>query len=205
MKTRFRPLARALSLVAAVLALNLGPAPQAAPAGEDPFLWLEDIESPRALEWVARQNARTSAVLESDRRYAPFLAEARAIFTASDRIAWPSLRGSEVDNVWQDAGHVQGVWRTSSAAAYRSGRPDWTTLIDLDALSKAEGRHWIFKGATCLPPAVHLHLPRFSGEPNPGRGKRINDLPSHQRLVANAASRAIARRSSSSSRQSTSG
>ncbi|MEI7573094.1 MAG: S9 family peptidase, partial [Phenylobacterium sp.] len=162
MKTRFRPLARALSLVAAVLALNLGPAPQAAPAGEDPFLWLEDIESPRALEWVARQNARTSAVLESDRRYAPFLAEARAIFTASDRIAWPSLRGSEVDNVWQDAAHVQGVWRTSSAAAYRSGRPDWTTLIDLDALSKAEGRHWIFKGATCLPPAARLCLVRLS-------------------------------------------
>ena len=162
MKTRFRPLARALSLVAAVLALNLGPAPHAAPTGEDPFLWLEDIESPRALEWVARQNARTSAVLESDRRYAPFLAEARAIFTASDRIAWPSLRGSEVDNVWQDAGHVQGVWRTSSAAAYRSGRPDWTTLIDLDALSKAEGRHWIFKGATCLPPAARLCLVRLS-------------------------------------------
>jgi prolyl oligopeptidase len=114
------------------------------------------------LEWVARQNARTSAVLESDRRYAPFLAEARTLFTASDRIAWPSLRGSEVDNVWQDASHVQGVWRTASAASYRSGRPDWTTLLDLDALSKAEGRNWIFKGATCLPPEARLCLVRLS-------------------------------------------
>ena len=28
---------------------------------EDPFLWLEEIEGERALEWVAAQNARTLA------------------------------------------------------------------------------------------------------------------------------------------------
>lgn len=154
---------RQLTSVLRLLVLTLALAgPPAAARAEDPFLWLEDIESPRALEWVARQNARTAAVLEGDRRYPVFLQEARAIFTAADRIAWPRLRGGAVDNLWQDAEHIQGVWRTTDAGAYRAGRPQWTTLLDLDALSRAEGRNWIFKGATCLPPAATLCLVRLS-------------------------------------------
>ena len=154
---------RQLTSVLRLLVLTLALAgPPAAARAEDPFLWLEDIESPRALEWVARQNARTAAVLEGDPRYPAFLEEARAIFTAADRIAWPRLRGGAVDNLWQDAEHIQGVWRTTDAGAYRAGRPQWTTLLDLDALSRAEGRNWIFKGATCLPPAATLCLVRLS-------------------------------------------
>ncbi|MFM8820360.1 MAG: prolyl oligopeptidase family serine peptidase [Phenylobacterium sp.] len=158
MKTCFKPLGGALRTL--TLALVLAGPPAAAHAG-DPFLWLEDIESPKALGWVSGQNARTAAVLERDRRYPDFLQEARDIFTAPDRIAWPSLRTGAVDNLWQDAAHIQGIWRTSDAAAYAAGQPQWATLLDLDALSKAEGRNWIFKRATCLPPAavrclVHL-------------------------------------------------
>jgi len=146
-----------------LLALTLALAgPPSAARAEDPFLWLEEVESPRALDWVARQNARTAAVLEGDRRYPTFLQEARAIFTAPDRIAWPDLRGGAVDNLWQDADHIQGLWRTTGADAYNAGRPQWTTLLDLDALSRAEGRTWIFKGATCLPPAATLCLVRLS-------------------------------------------
>lgn len=159
MKTRLKLLGDALRTL--LLALVLAASPAAAYA-EDPFLWLEDIESPRSLEWVNRQNARTAAVLEGDRRYPVFLEEARAIFTAPDRIAWPDLRGGAVDNLWQDASHIQGIWRTTDPAAYAAGRPQWTTLLDLDALSKAEGRNWIFKGATCLPPAAVRCLVRLS-------------------------------------------
>jgi prolyl oligopeptidase len=36
---------------------------------DDPFLWLEEIEGEAALAWVARQNARTLAALESDPRF----------------------------------------------------------------------------------------------------------------------------------------
>ena len=32
---------------------------------DDPFLWLEEIESEAALAWVARQNAHTLAALEN--------------------------------------------------------------------------------------------------------------------------------------------
>ncbi len=40
---------------------------------DDPFLWLEEIEGEAALAWVARQNARTLAALESDPRFGGFL------------------------------------------------------------------------------------------------------------------------------------
>ena len=55
-------------------------------------------------------------------------------------------------NLWQDAGHSHGLWRAASVAGMMAGRPDWRLLIDVDALSKAEGRNWVFEGADCLEP-----------------------------------------------------
>src|SRR5579863_8170888 len=128
----------------------------------DPFAWLEDIHSPRALAWVAQQNARTAARLEGDKRYALFHRQALALLTAPDRIPRPNFQGDGVVNFWQDGTHVKGLWRRSDLAAYDAGKPDWRTLIDLDALSKAEGKNWIFKGANCLPPEDRLCLVRLS-------------------------------------------
>ena len=133
-----------------------------AQAPADPFTWLEEIDAPAAMTWVEGQNARSARRLETDPRYATYLAEGRAIFTAKDRIPWPEFRAGGVDNLWQDDTHVHGVWRHASLASYRSERPAWETLLDLDALSKAEGRNWIWKGATCLKPAERLCLVRLS-------------------------------------------
>ena len=41
---------------------------------DDPFLWLEEVEGEAALGWVAAQNARSLAALESDPRYGGFTA-----------------------------------------------------------------------------------------------------------------------------------
>ena len=35
---------------------------------------------------------------------------------------------------------------------YKRQTPQWETLLDIDALSKAEGKDWVFKGADCLAP-----------------------------------------------------
>jgi len=159
------PIALAAALFAAASALvsaahAQAPAQQAASA--DPFQWLEEIDSPKAMAWVEGQNARTAKRLEGDPRYEPFHAEARALFTAQDRIPWPEFRAEGVDNVWQDAAHIHGLWRHASLASYRTPTPAWDTLLDLDALSKAEGKNWIWKGATCLKPAETLCLVRLS-------------------------------------------
>jgi prolyl oligopeptidase len=155
------------ALLCALAALVLVPsvthaqAPKAAGA-TDPFRWLEDIDAPLSMAWVEGQNARSAKRLEGDPRYETFHTEARAIFTAEDRIATPHFRAGGLDNFWQDAAHVHGVWRHASVASYRTATPQWETLLDLDALSKAEGKNWIWKGADCLKPAQTLCLVRLS-------------------------------------------
>src|SRR5262249_12530074 len=88
--------------------------------------------------------------------------EALAIFTAKDRIAFPEFRADGIDNFWQDDVHQHGVWRHASEAGYRAGKPEWQTLFDLDELSKAEGKNWIWKGETCLQPEERYCLVRLS-------------------------------------------
>jgi len=128
----------------------------------DPYAWLEDIHSPRAMAWVEQQNARTAKVLEADPRFETYRREALAIFTAKDRIAYPEFLGEGIANLWQDQTHANGVWRRASEASYLTSDPAWETLLDLDALSKTEGKNWFFKGATCLPPSDRLCLVRLS-------------------------------------------
>lgn len=152
---------KALAPALAALALACS-APAHGQSADDPFQWLEDVDSPRALAWVEQQNARTAGRLEGDPRYGAFLTEARAIFTAQDRIPAPSFRAGGVDNLWQDAERPHGLWRHASLKSYRQEAPAWETLIDLDALSKTEGRNWFFKGADCLRPADTTCLVRLS-------------------------------------------
>jgi prolyl oligopeptidase len=123
---------------------------------------LEDIHGARALAWVDAENARTARRLEADPRYETFHRQALAIFTAKDRIPYPDFLGEDLSNLWQDDVHVKGLWRRTTPADFREAEPKWETLIDLDALSKAEGKNWIWKGASCLPPADRLCLVHIS-------------------------------------------
>jgi prolyl oligopeptidase len=84
------------------------------PTENDPFLWLEEIDSPQALAWVRAQNAHSLALLESDPRYPALLAEARAVITAPDRIPYPNFLGDRLANFWQDEAHVRGLWRRAA-------------------------------------------------------------------------------------------
>ena len=148
--------------IALASALFLAHPAAAQQASEDPFIWLEDIDAPRSVQWVEAQNAKTTKRLEGDARYQALLSEARAIFTAKDRIPGPDFRAGGVDNLWQDDTHPHGLWRHASQASYRTASPAWRTLIDMDALSKAENGNWFFKGAVCRKPAETRCLVRLS-------------------------------------------
>ncbi len=128
------------------------PGAPASPAqGEvDPFLWLEEVESPRALDWVRERNRRSLTALEADPRFAPAEAAARAILNSKERLALGPIRDGHVYNFWQDEANVRGVWRRSPLADYARGAPVWEVLLDIDALAAAEGRNWVFKGVECL-------------------------------------------------------
>lgn len=120
---------------------------------DDPYLWMEEIEGTRAMDWAKAQNARTLPKLQGDPRYASLEAQALAILNAKDRVPSVSFAGDgSLRNFWQDAEHVRGVWRKTTLESYRTATPAWETILDVDALSKAENANWVFKGASCLPP-----------------------------------------------------
>ena len=128
---------------------NLTPAGVAA---ADDHLALEQVDGAEAMAFVAEENRKSLAVLTGDARYETFRAEAEAILTATDRIPSPSFLGDGIGNFWQDAANPKGVWRRTTLDSYRTATPQWETLLDIDALSKAEGEDWVFKGADCLAP-----------------------------------------------------
>ena len=137
------------------LALTLLASPAVAYAADtvtDPYLWLEEVEGEKALEWVKARNTPSVAVLEAQPRFAEYRAKAEAILSDKRRIPTPSIQGENVVNFWQDDTHVRGIWRKATLKSYLSGQPQWRTLIDMDQLAKAEGKNWVWKGATCLKP-----------------------------------------------------
>lgn len=149
--------APALIIVATItalmaMALTTAGAETAATADEDPFVWLEQVDGTRAMEWVRAENEKTATVLDNDPRYPEFFKEALAIAEAKDRIPEPSIIGGQILNYWQDAEHVRGLWRRTSLADYQKSAPPWTTVLDLDALAKAEKANWFWRGADCEEP-----------------------------------------------------
>jgi prolyl oligopeptidase len=128
-------------------------APADAPA-DDPYLWLEDIDSERALAWVHERNAESEAALQSVPGFADLRAGIRGVLDARDQIPQVSRHGDHFYNLWRDAQHPRGLWRRTSLAEYRREEPAWQTVLDLDALGRAEGENWVWAGAQRLAPGA---------------------------------------------------
>ncbi len=134
------------ALTAACATMTFGTRP-------DPYKYMEEVEGAQALTWVRAQNARTLGHLEADPRFTAMQAEALAIVNSKERLATGSIRDGALYNFWQDETNVRGLWRRSPLAGYTAGRPVWETVLDIDALSRAENANWVFKGANCEPGA----------------------------------------------------
>lgn len=147
--------------LAMTVASTTGAAAQEAPVDgvpgpeQDPYIFLEQARSPEALDWVAKENARTLAAFEADPRYQQLKAEALAIFDSNDRIPFVSFRPDGLYNFWQDKTNPKGVLRRTTLESYRTDTPAWEVILDIDALAKAEGKVWVYQGSSCLPPALN--------------------------------------------------
>jgi prolyl oligopeptidase len=128
----------------------------------DPFLWLEEVEGERALSWVHERNAATLAEVETHPWFQALQNDALKIITSDDRIPYPSTRGDIVYNFWTDAQHERGIYRRASLTSYLSGTPSWETVLDIDALAKAEGVPWSYGGMSCLAPEYRQCMLRLS-------------------------------------------
>lgn len=135
--------------------------PDASATPDDPYLWLEEIDGAEARAWVAARNAETTTAL-CDARFDKDRAVLLDILNAPDRIPWIRARGGHVYNFWQDEAHPKGLWRRTTLAKYRSADPEWEILLDVDALAKAEGEDWVWRGCGSLPPEHRIGLVQLS-------------------------------------------
>ena len=122
------------------------------PSDDDPFQWLEDVQGEKALAWAKEHNAKSTAVLEARPEYKPIYTRTLEILDSKEKIPTPDLLGETVYNFWKDDAHERGIWRRTTLASYRTPTPQWETVLDVDALAKADGKAWVFHGASCLPP-----------------------------------------------------
>jgi prolyl oligopeptidase len=118
----------------------------------DPYLWLEEIDGEKALEWVKQRSKTDTAELEAVPQFAPLHEKLLKIYNSKDRIPMPEVRGPWVYNFWQDVDHVRGIWRRTTRDQYVTDAPTWETVIDVDQLAKDENENWVWHGASGLYP-----------------------------------------------------
>ena len=123
---------------------------------KDTYLWLEDIDGEKALEWVKAKNKTTIEILQNHPEFKEINKKILEILNSKERIAYPSILGKYIYNFWQDDKNERGLWRRTSLKGYFKGSPKWETVLDLDALCEKEGEKWAYKGATFLYPDFDL-------------------------------------------------
>lgn len=131
-------------------------------AQEDKYLWLEEVESKKSLEFVEKQNKLTFDRLSNSSQYQDIYKKSLAMLNSTDRIESPTIYGSYVYNFWKDKSHVRGIWRRSSTTSYLAKKPEWETLLDLDEMSAKDDIKWVYKGADGLYPNYNRFLIRLS-------------------------------------------
>jgi prolyl oligopeptidase len=132
----------------------------------DPYLWLEEIDSARALGWVREKNAATRQKLATQPIYEDLRQEALAALDSPSRLPDVEQMGPWIYNLWKDDAHPRGIYRRATLEEFRKPEPAWVTVLDIDELSERENTPWVFHGMECLPPAYTKCLVSLS----PGGG-----------------------------------
>ena len=122
---------------------------------DDPYLWLEDIEGEKSLEWIKAQNVISEQIITREPLYETLRNRYLDVFNDKDKIADPTIVGDYVYNLWQDETNERGVWRRMLKVDYINKKSDWEVVLDLDKLSKLENKKWVLKDAEWLAPDTH--------------------------------------------------
>ncbi|AZP11453.1 prolyl oligopeptidase family serine peptidase [Undibacterium parvum] len=138
--------------------------PQAviAASPDDKFVWLEDVAGEKSLAWVKARNQVTRGKLDGDAGFNKLRDDLKVVLDSKDRIPGIRKMGKSYYNFWTDAEHPRGVWRKTSLEEYRKAQPKWETVLDIDALAKAEKENWVFKNSVCREPAFDRCLIELS-------------------------------------------
>ena len=167
-----------LGATIASTAHSQGAAQADAAAAVDPYLWLENVRGDRAMEWVEKQNAITTKRFVNTATFDALRDSVLEVLDSDARIPYVNRMGEYLYDFWRDKAHPRGLWRRTTLEEYRKPSPKWDVLLDVDALGKAEGKQWVFKGAECLEPKYERCLISLSPDGGDAVATREFDLPS---------------------------
>lgn len=150
---------------------------------EDTLLWLEDIDTSRALDWVHAQNARTFDAYTRTDEFEQSRARLLSIYQSDQRIPFVSTHRSHLYNFWRDQTHERGIYRRTTLDSYESKDTQWEIVLDLDTLSAEEDENWVMSGVNLLEPADTRVLIRLSRGGSDASVLREFDLVTKQFIV----------------------
>jgi prolyl oligopeptidase len=125
---------------------------------KDPYLWLEEVDSKKAMGWVVDQNKISESELSNSPLYKEIHKETLDILNDKNKIKYVSIRGDKVYNFWRDEKSIRGLYREANLKDYLANKPKWETVFDLDEIAKQEDENWVYKGTNCLFPDYELCL-----------------------------------------------
>lgn len=121
-------------------------------ADSDPYIWLEEVLDEKALDWARAQNKLSDGALTTLPVYTELRDRFNEVLNDRERIIYPGITGDYSYNLWKDEKNERGLWRRMPKKDYLAGKETWETVLDLDQLSAAEGKKWVFGGASWLGP-----------------------------------------------------
>jgi len=122
---------------------------------DDPRTWLEAVEADESLDWVRTRNAHALEKIGQPEKH-PVYDKILAILDSKEKIPYIGRVLVHPDgrtlyyNFWQDETYPKGIWRRCTLDEYRKPQPQWETVLDLDALGKAENVTWVWGGSMIL-------------------------------------------------------
>jgi len=125
---------------------------------DDSYLWLEDVDGKKAMDWVVAQNKISESELSSSPLYKEIHQQTLNILNDKNKIKYVSIRGDKVYNFWRDEKSIRGLYREANLKDYLVNKPKWETVFDLDDIAKKEDENWVYKGISCLFPDYELCL-----------------------------------------------
>ncbi|WP_169337056.1 prolyl oligopeptidase family serine peptidase [Algicola sagamiensis] len=120
-----------------------------APPEEDPFRCLESPNDENARRWAIQQTTLTKTFFEGRENFTTLKDDLAKVMKSDLTIA--REHGGYIYNLWTDSSeHIQGLLRKTTIASYRTTTPQWETVLDMDALSRKEGKKQKLIRMECL-------------------------------------------------------
>jgi len=145
----------------------------------DPFAWLEDLRSPRALDWVSAHTTTTLGELSKSPEYPALFADIKRVLDSREVIDYPQIVGERIYNLLRDEQHPRGLWRRTTWEGYLNGSPHWESVFDFDSLARI-GVARNFIAAECIKPANRFCLLELTADGSDSTDLRELDVDARQ-------------------------